>query len=196
MLGARDSATYVVPTALYIMPDYGNMNRYQTESPLESVRKVNQSGFKENRLLYAWNVGSMNSIDGLDIQSTPPGFVHNAAPVLLSLLQNNGMPPLGLINRIHVPTRLNAESSPGSASRVGRISLRHIDPGARVELESRVGAVHLQVHARVCVPELSEKLERSAAGVDLDGAQVAVDDEAVVKVVLIGAELEGLCGVD
>jgi hypothetical protein len=102
------------------------------------------------------------------------------------------MPPLFLVNRIHIPTGFNAEAGPGSSSRIFSVSLLHVNSGARVELEGWISAVHLQVHASIGVPELGEESKWSAAGVEGNPAQIAVDDETVVEGGFVRAELEGL----
>lgn len=122
----------------------------------------------------------------------PPCLVHDPTSILLSLLQDDGMPPLLLVNCIHIPTGLNAEAGPGSSSRIFLIGLLHVNPGARVELEGWISAVHLQVHASIGVPELGEESKWSVAGVEGHPAQIAVDDETVVESGFVRAELEGL----
>lgn len=58
------------------------------------------------------------------------------------------MPPSGLIDRIDKPTGLDAEPRKWAPTRLP-VGFGYIDALARVELECRLRAVHLQVQARV-----------------------------------------------
>lgn len=125
-----------------------------------------------------------------------PSLVHNACPICLPLLQQRLALPLRHVERINVPTRLNAEAA-ARRPRRGAAHGRHVDVLARVELVGRLGAVDLQVDAGGRVAGGDEPREGPAAGVEGHGGRGGVvDDEAVVHVRLGGAQREGLLALD
>lgn len=102
------------------------------------------------------------------------------------------IPPLRLINRIDIPTRLHAEAR-ALGLRRPTINRGDINVLARVELERRLSAVHLQVHAGAAVVELRETAQGQAAGVQGDLGRVGFHDEDVVDVGASRGEGKGSC---
>lgn len=124
-----------------------------------------------------------------------PGPVHNTAAVLLALLEQHLALPLVDVARVDVPARLDAETAAGAARRRTG-DLGHRDVLARVELEGRLRAEHLEVDLRVWVVGADEFGKGQAARVDRDAVGGLVDDEAVVDIRLLGAQGEGLVALD
>jgi len=122
-----------------------------------------------------------------------PPPVYRPAPELLPLLQHNHMPQLLLIDRIHIPARLDTHPAPRSPRRHA-IHLGYIDPPARVELERGLGTQRFEMDFRARVVERNHPLHRLLAGVDFDRRGVGVEDEAVVWVRLFGSQGEVLVG--
>jgi hypothetical protein len=124
-----------------------------------------------------------------------PSPVYSAAPIHLSLFKEDLSLPLLHIRRINKPARLNAEPAPGSSSRHS-IHSRDIDILPGVKLESRVGAVDLEMDAAARMVGGDEVFEGPGARVDGAGVRRRVEDEAVVYVGLGDAEGEGLARAD
>lgn len=124
-----------------------------------------------------------------------PRLEHGSRSPHLALLQCRRVLPLRHVRRIHVPARLDAESRPlppcGDA-----VYLRHIDPFTRVELEGRLGAVHLKVQRCVRVRERRELPQRAGTRIERDLARVGFDDEAVVKIRFRAAQDQRLVDLD
>lgn len=115
----------------------------------------------------------------------------------MSLLQNNLIPPLRHIHRIHIPARLHTESAPRASRRdldtpILSFDLRDIDELPRVELERGLRAQDVEVDLGVWVVCGDELRERRGARVEGHGGLGGVGDEAVVDLGLSGAEREGL----
>lgn len=102
------------------------------------------------------------------------------------------IPPLRLINRIHVPTRLHTESR-ALGLRRPPVNRGDIDVLARVELEGRLGAVHFQMQAGTAVVELREAAQGQAASVEGDLGGIGFHDEDVVDVRTCRGEGERGC---
>lgn len=121
-----------------------------------------------------------------------PRLIHSLATKHLPLLQKHLVPPLRLINRIHIPTRLHTEARTLSLRRP-TINLWDVNVLARVELEGRLGAVHFQMQASAAVVELREAAQGQAARVQGDLGRVGFHDEDVVDVGPCRGEDEGGC---
>lgn len=93
------------------------------------------------------------------------------------------MPPSGLIDRIDKPTGFDAEPRKWAPTRFP-VCLGYVDALARVELEGRLRAVHLQVQTRVWVLELGQQAEGLTPRIEGNAGQVAVHNEDVVELVL------------
>lgn len=110
-----------------------------------------------------------------------PSLVHILAAKDLPLLQCHHVAPLGLVDGIHETAGLHTESG-ALAVRWGTLNPRHIDILASVELEGRLGAVHLEVQPGAGVAELGQPAYWQAARVEGDLARVGLHDEDVVNV--------------
>lgn len=97
-------------------------------------------------------------------ESCLPCLVHSLAAKQLTLLQQNHGPPLRLVDRIHKPARFYTETSSLMVCR-RTIDRWYINILASVELEGRLGAVHLEIQARACVAELRQAAQRQATSV-------------------------------
>lgn len=118
-----------------------------------------------------------------------PSLVNNTATICLPLLEDHLVPPLGHVDSIHPSARLDAEARPGTPGGHAIYS-GHIDGFARVELEGRLRAVHLEVDLAIRVVGGDEFLEGGGAAVDGDGCGLVAQDETVIDVGLGGAEGE------
>lgn len=78
----------------------------------------------------------------------------------------------------------------------GTLNLGDVDTAAIVDLEGRLGAVDLQMDARLGVVGGEVADEGLGTGVDRDRGRIGVDDEGMVNDSLLGAQGEGLAGVD
>ena len=99
------------------------------------------------------------------------------------------MPPLLLVDGIHIPARLDAH---GAARAPGGHAVHggDVDGAPRVELKPGLGAQSLEVEFAARVVEGEEGVHGTLAGVEGDRGRVGVHDEAVVRVGLRGAEGE------
>lgn len=120
-----------------------------------------------------------------------PCLVHIPATKDLPLLQEDHIPPLGDVDRIDKAAGLDAEASSLGVSR-GAVDGGHVDVLSCVELESRLGAVDLEVEAGVGVAELAQQAQGLAAGVEWDLRWVGFDDEDIVDMWACCVEVEGL----
>ena len=120
-----------------------------------------------------------------------PGFVHILTPEDLSLLEQHHGSPRRLIDGVYEATGLHAESS---TLGVGGVSIDggNINVLARVELECRLGAVHLQMDAGAGAAELGLSANGQATSVERDLGGIRLHDEDIVDMGAGGLELEGL----
>lgn len=116
---------------------------------------------------------------------TPPP-IHNPTPIHLPLPQHNLPPPLRPINRIHKPTRLYTEPTPGTPS-LYALHLRDINILPRIKLERRLRSQDLEMDLRFRMIRGDDRMQRFRARVnwDLRGFR-RVDDKAVVDIRLHG----------
>lgn len=110
-----------------------------------------------------------------------PRPIQILAPEDLPLLENSHGPPFRLISRVHIATGFDAETRAFAASRRS-FDLGNVDILASVELEGRLGAVHLQVHLCVRVGETGQELQRLSASVQSDLGGVSLGDKDIVNV--------------
>lgn len=125
------------------------------------------------------------------VASSRPGFVHILTSEDLSLLEQDHGSPRGLIDGVYEATRLNAEAGTLGVGG-GSIDGGDIDVLARVELECRLGAVHLQMDPGAGAAELGLSANGQTTSIERDFGRVGLHDEDVVDMGAGGLELEGL----
>ena len=94
----------------------------------------------------------------VQVRSLFPRLVNSLTAKDLSLLQQDHITPLRLIDSVNKATRLDTEAS---ALGVGGVTIDrgHIDVLPCIELESGLSAVDLEVEAREGVAELAQQAE-------------------------------------
>lgn len=121
-----------------------------------------------------------------------PRLVHSLAPKDLPLLQCHHVAPPGVVDGIHVTARLDTEAS-ALAVRPTAVDPGDVDVLASVELEGRLGAVHLEMQLRDGMAELGQLAQWQVARVKRDLGRISLHDEDVVDVRVRRAQQEWLC---
>lgn len=127
-----------------------------------------------------------------------PGRESRLATPCLSLLEDNHVLPLRVVDRIDISARLKRETAPRPSRRnlvPALVDLRYVDTLASVHLERGLRRRHLEVDS-VTMYKVNCDPHFVPASVDADFLRVVLEDEAVVDERLFSAELEALAGGD
>lgn len=124
-----------------------------------------------------------------EARSLNPCSVDGPAAISLALLQQNLLPPLVVVDGVHVSRSFNAHSTALSPS-WRSVMCWYVDEASGIELEGWFGAESLKVDLGVGMVELNQLVQRSFARIKRYAGRIGVYNETVVRIWLCSAEHE------